>query len=269
MSLSRRNVLARLWALPAVACLAIGAVAARADEIVVSAAASLTNAFTDIGAAYTLAHPGTTVRFNFGASGILQTQIEAGAPVDVFASASPKEMDKLQSEQKIVSATRIDFASNRLALIAPATPAGQIAPPGKPITGWDDLASPDVKRIAISNPASVPSGRYAQATLTHRNLWDAVKPKAVFGENVRQTLEYVAAGNADAGIVFTTDALVDKDRVRVVAIAEPGKDHPPILYPAAVVASAPNAAAARSFVAFLRMKEAMGILQRYGFMPAP
>ena len=232
---------------------------ARADELLVSAASSLTEALNDVGAAYTRLHPNTVVRFNFAASGALQQQILQGAPVDVFCPASPKEMDALQKVGYVEAGTRIEFAGNRLVLIAPVR--------GR-LHGWNDLSSPAVRRVALSDPASVPSGRYAQETLTKRGLWEAVKAKAVFGQNVRQTLTYVAHGDADAGIVFKTDALHDAGKVRVAGEAIPGKDHILIVYPAAVVSHAPNRPAAQSFVLFLQSAAARKILTRYGFSPA-
>ncbi len=232
---------------------------ARADEILVSAAASLTDAFGEIGREYTRANPRTTVRFNFGASGALQQQIQQGAPVDVFASASPREMDALQRRGYIEPGTRADFAANRLALIAPTRSR---------LHGWSDLRSPGVRRVALANPDSVPAGRYARETLIRRGLWDAVRSKYVFGENVRQTLTYVASGDADAGVVFATDARIERQKVRVVQLANP-TDHSPILYPAAVVRGAPNPSAARRFVSFLRGPVAQAILARYGFAAAP
>lgn len=229
---------------------------ATADEILVSAASSLTDALNEVGTAYTHAHPRTTVRFNFAASGVLQQQVVQGAPVDVFCSASAVEMDALQKTGHLEPNSRIDFAGNRLVLIAPE---------GSRMRGWNDLAHPKTRRIALSDPASVPSGRYAQETLTKRGLWEIAKRKAIFGQNVRQTLTYVANGDAEAGVVFKTDALHDAGKVRIVAEATPGKDHAPIVYPAAVVSSAPNHADARSFVLFLQSKAARQILVRYGF----
>jgi molybdate transport system substrate-binding protein len=233
-------------------------VPAHADEVLVSAASSLTESMTEIGAAFTKANPRTVVRFNFASSGALEQQILQGAPVDVFASAAHKEMDALQRAGRIDATTRIDFTSNRLVLITPV---------GGHLRGWDDLNSPAVRRIAISNPDSVPSGMYAKETLTRRGLWSAVQPKAVFGENVRQTLAYVSGGNVDAGIVFASDARIVGGRVRVVAEAVPGRDHAPIVYPAAVVRDAPNPPGARAFVAFLRSPSAQAILARHGFTP--
>src|SRR5579871_157943 len=151
----------RTLALYGVALLTALPAGGRADTILVSAAASLTNALQDIGKAFTAADPKTTVRFNFGSSGQLQQQIEQGAPVDVFASASPKEMDALQKSGHLETATRIDFAGNRLVLIVP---------PQSAVKRWEDLKSASVRHIALSNPASVPSGRYARQTLTKRGL---------------------------------------------------------------------------------------------------
>jgi molybdate transport system substrate-binding protein len=234
----------------------------RGEEVLVSAAASLTDAMKEIGTAFTKEYRGTTVRFNFGASGALQRQIEQGAPVDVFAPASSREMDALVKSHNIEGVTRVDFASNRLVLIAPTNSR---------LKRWEDLAGSTVRRVALSNPDSVPSGRYAKETLTRRKLWNSVQGKAVFGENVRQTLTYVASGDVDAGIVFSTDAR-DEKRVRVIQETLPGKDHTPIVYPAAVVAHAPNGSAARRFVVFLQGHAAQAILAKYGFTslrPAP
>ena len=249
-----------LLLLPTLLCaFATLSLSVKADEVLVSAAASLTDAFNEIGKAYTKANPQTVVRFNFGASGALQQQIAQGAPVDVFASASPKEMDALQVGGRLAKNTRADFAGNRLVLIAPLRSG---------LKTWEDLRRPNVKRIALSNPASVPSGRYAQETLTKRGLWSVVQPKSVFGENVRQTLAYVTNGDVDAGIVFATDAQAEKTRVRVVQTAVPGQDHQPIAYPVAAIADAPNPAGAQRFASFLQSQPAQSILARYGFTPA-
>jgi molybdate transport system substrate-binding protein len=169
-------------------------------------------------------------------------------------------MDALQRGGHVEEGSRLNFASNRLVLIAPLRSR---------LRGWEDLRPPSVRRVALANPDSVPAGRYAKETLTRRGLWNVVQSKSVFGENVRQTLTYVASGDVDAGVVFATDAQIDKDKVRVAQQATPGKDHSPIVYPAAVVRGAPNAGAARRFVIFLRGPVAQSILARYGFSRAP
>ena len=226
------------------------------DELLVSAASSLTDAFQTIGKRFARERGGVRVRFNFGASGALARQILAGAPADVFAAASPKEMDDLEKAGRIEAKTRKVFVTNSLALIAP---------PGSPLKDWEGLAADAIKRVALSNPDSVPSGRFAKELLTKRKLWDAVQKKAVFGENVRQTLTYVQNGDADAGIVFITDALAAKNRVRLVKRAQAGVDHTPAVYPAAVVTGSSNAEAARRFVEFLLYHEPQVILYKYGF----
>jgi molybdate transport system substrate-binding protein len=229
---------------------------ARAEEIVVSAAASLTDAMKEIGKEFEKRNPGITVQFNFGASGALQQQIEKGAPVDVFASAGVKEMDTLARTGKIEAATRCDFAGNSLVLLVPA---------GKRSIKWEDLAGARIQRVAISNPDSVPSGRYAKETLTRKNLWTAVQPKAIMGQNVRQTLTYIANGEVDAGIVFATDAFIEKRRVTVAQTAIPVKDHDPIIYPVAAIAGSRHAAVARRFATFLEDRTAQSTLKRFGF----
>ncbi len=232
------------------------AAGARAEDLLVSAAASLTDAMKQIGREFTVKNPGVTVRFNFGASGALQQQIENGAPVDVFASAGSKEMDALGQSRKIDASTRLDFAGNRLVLLIPLR---------SQIKQWEDLVGPSVRRVALSNPDSVPSGRYAKETLIKRGLWAAVQPKAVFGHTVRQTLAYVTRGDVDAGIVFASDAITKSRRTHVAQYAVPVVDHVPINYPAAVVTASRHAQAAKRFVAFLKDPAAQGILGRAGF----
>lgn len=230
-----------------------------ADEILVSAASSLTDAFQEIGTAFQKTNPGKAVRFNFGASGAVLQQIRQGAPVDIFASASPKEMDLLAKEGRLLVPTRHNFTGNRLVLIVPAK---QVMPN---IRQWEDLKWSGVNRIALSNPASVPSGHYAREVLIKRGVWDSIQQKAILGENVRQALTYVAGGNVDAGIVFATDAKSEAKRVRVIQQATPDKDHAHILYPVAVLKAAPNPGLSRLFIVFLMGPKAQAILQRYGF----
>ena len=229
-------------------------------EIIVSAAASLTDALPRIGAEWTRAERGASMaRFNFGASGALVAQIAAGAPADVFVAAGRAEMDTLEKVGKIERASRLTFATNRLVLIAHGVPE---------LRDWAGLRLPAVRRIALANPESVPAGRYGRQTLQHRGVWDAVQAKLVMGENVRQVLTYVVSGDADAGIVFATDARVARGKVRVVATALPGRDHDPVVYPVAVVAGSTQADIARRFVRFLAQPPAQKLLRAAGFAPA-
>jgi len=229
--------------------------AGQAQQLTVSAAASLTDAFKEIGARFEATKPGATVRFNFAASGVLLQQIVQGAPVDVFVSADQDTMNR-GAEQKLIAAdTRRDFAANSLVLITPAQGAPAIA-------ALPDLNKPEVKRIAVGKVASVPVGRYTQQALEGVQLWAGLQLKLVFADNVRQVLDYVSRGEVEAGFVYRTDAELLKDKVRI-ALTVGG--HAPVTYPAAVVADSKQAALAKAFVSFLGSGEAQAILARYGF----
>jgi molybdenum ABC transporter molybdate-binding protein len=156
-------------------------------EITISAAISLKNAFEEIGKTFMKRHPGTKTVFNFGASGDLARQIEAGAPVDVFASAAQKDMSDLDHKNMIIKRTRKDFAGNRVVLIIPMRSAIQL-------TSFNDLGRGEIQKIAIGNPKTVPAGRYAEEGLRYLHLWDVIKDKLIFAENVRQVLDYVDCG---------------------------------------------------------------------------
>jgi molybdate transport system substrate-binding protein len=238
----------------AVLLVALGATAS-ATDITVSAAASLTNAFKEIGAAYEQQHAGDKVLFNFAASDPLVQQISKGAPVDVFASADQDAMDKADSLKLLAPGSRKNFASNSLVLIAPI--AGKVA-----IKGINDLALPAVTHVTLGNPASVPVGRYTKAALEQAKLWAAVEPKAILGTSVRQCLDYVSRGEVDAGFVYATDAAIVKDKVKVVATIP---TETPVTYPIAVIAAGPQAAAGRQFADFVQAPAGQAILAKYGF----
>jgi molybdate transport system substrate-binding protein len=228
------------------------------EEITVSGAVSLKDALDEISKAYKQQKPGVEVRFNLGGSGTLLRQIEQGAPVDVFISASPDEMNELASKKLLLDGTRQDLVKNRVVLIVPA---------GKSvIANFADLAKPDVKQIAIGEPQTVPAGKYAQQALTHLGLYDRLKPKFVFAKDVRGVLTYVVSGNVDAGIVYATDARVS-DKVKVVQTA-PEDWHSPVLYPVAILKNSAHSAAAKDFEAFLASPQARTAFQKYGFIPA-
>lgn len=237
------------------ALFATAASSALAGEVVVSAAASLTNAFKDAAHGYEAQYPGSKVSLNFAASGVLLQQIVKGAPVDVFASADQETMDAAQKQGLVLPADRQDFVSNSLVLIVPHDSKLGI----KSLT---DLTQKGVTRVAIANPASVPVGRYSEGALKKARLWDAVQPKAIGTQNVRQSLDYVARGEVDAGFVYATDAAIMKDKVNVVL--EVPLDAP-VLYPIATIKDSGNAAEAKRFVSYLQTAPAQAILAKYGF----
>lgn len=244
----------RLARLPLLACLAMLPAWAAAQQLTVSAAASLTEAFKEIGARFDAAR-GSTTRFNFAASGVLIAQIAQGAPVDVFVSADQETVDRGVKDKLLDPATRRDFASNSLVLIAPGDSTAAL-------TGVADLTGPGVRRIAVGKPASVPVGRYTRQALEAAGLWARVEPRIVYADSVRQALDYVARGEAEAGFVYRTDALLANGKVRIVATVE---GHAPVSYPAAVVQDSRQPAAARAFVDYLLGAEAQAILARHGF----
>ena len=226
-----------------------------AADITVSAAASLTNAFTEVKDAFTKKYPDVKVTTNFAASNPLLRQIEEGAPVDVFASADQATMDKASKSGVIDDTSRKDFALNGLALIVPADSKLAIAGP-------EDLNKAGVQKIAVGNPESVPAGRYAKASLTSTGQWETLQPKYIMGESVRQTLDYVSRGEVDAGIVYMTDAKQAGDKVRVVKVLS---GHDPVLYPIAVIKKAAAPKEAVMFIDFVLSEEGTAILSKYGF----
>lgn len=227
-----------------------GAVAA---DITVSAAASLSNAFREAAAAYEAAHPGDKVLLNFGASDALAAQIVRGAPVDLFASADQDAMEKAQPH--LAAGSRRDFASNRLVVAVPSNSRLELRT-------LADLRQPAIQRLTTGNPASVPAGRYTKGALEKVGLWAVLERKFVFGTNVRQSLDYIARGEAEAGLVYQTDVAAQAGKVRTAMIVPTAT---PINYPLAVLRSAPNAAGARSFADFIMSAGGQAILARYGF----
>jgi molybdate transport system substrate-binding protein len=229
----------------------------KGGEILVSAAISLKNAFGEIGSIYEK-QTGIRTRFNLGSSGLLQKQIETGAPVDVFASAGEKQMDELQAKGLIVSETRRNFARNTLVLIVPTHT-------NISIHSFADLARPEVGRIAIGSPKTVPAGQYAEEALRNLKLWDTLQRRLVLAENVRQVLDYVTRGEVDAGIVYASDMAGERGQARIAANAPEGF-HAPILYPIAVVKETGNPVEAQSFINMVIGKTGQAILKKYGFI---
>jgi molybdate transport system substrate-binding protein len=256
----------RRW-LPLVGCLALVLAACGDDggqgggteqrELIVSAASSLTDAFTDIGAAFEAANPGVTVTFNFGPSDGLATQINEEEPIDVFASASPTWMDAVQDDGPGVTG-RADFAKNRLAIIVPSDNPGGIE-------GIDDLAEDGVQLVIAAE--GVPAGDYARESFDKAGISEAALANVVSNaEDVRSVVTSVASGEADAGVVYVTDVTADVvDEVSLVEI--PDEVNVIATYPIAVVNGSEEADLAQRFVDYV-LDSGQQTLAGYGFLPA-
>src|SRR5687767_12639057 len=235
--------------------LAMPASAQRGGEVLVSAASSLTEVMQRIAAAYQ-ARTGTRVVLNLGASNTLARQIAAGAPVDLFISADETQMDAVRAD--IVAATRIDLLTNQLAVAVPADRP-------RPVRSARDLADPAFKRIALGDPAAVPAGVYARQYLQRAGVWRLIQPKVVPAGSVRLALAAIENGAADAAIVYRTDIAAAR-RARLAYVV-PEADAPRIVYPAALIRSAPHQETATQLLAFLRGREAADIFRAAGFIP--
>jgi molybdate transport system substrate-binding protein len=251
------SVAIRVSALVLVALVTTGV--AEGQELTLSVAISMKDVVEELGRGLMTARPGVMLRYNFGSSGELQKQIEAGAPVDLFVSAAPRQMDELEKKGLIVAATRRIFARNALTVIKPSDSRIDIVKPA-------DLLDARVTKVVVGNPRTVPAGQYAEECLRTLGLWDRLQPKLVFSENVRQALDYVARGEVDAGFVYTTDAVTRGRQVRE-ALRPPEDTYRPVLYPVAVVAGARHPAIAQAFVDLLTSPDGRTVLGRFGFLP--
>jgi len=231
------------------------AIAQSGAPLTVSAAVSVTEALEEVAAAYRAAG-GPQVAFNFAGSNVLARQIVNGAPVDVFISADEAQMDVVARAGLIAEGTRADIAGNMLVLVAEAR---------TPIRTLADLGNDDVRRIAIGDPAAVPAGVYARRYLESIGLWARLEPKLVPMTNVRAALTSVQNGSVAAALVYATDAKVAPDLKVVTTIA--GARAPRIVYPACIVRTTRQPAAATAFLTFLRSPAAAAILARHGFVP--
>lgn len=224
-------------------------------ELIVSVATSLGSALTDLAGRFEAIHPGVKIRLNAGASGALLQQIEKGAPVDLFVSADPRTMDQAAARGLVARDTRKDLVSNELVLIVPAASTLRV----QDIKGILDAT---VVTVAVGKPDSVPVGRYAREALMAEGIWEMVAPRCVFGESARQVLDYVSRGEVDAGLVFQTDALLARDKVRITTKVP---TRTPIRYSIAVVSATENTEPARQFLEFLLSEPATAVFEHHGF----
>ena len=222
-------------------------------EITVAAAADLSQAFTELGHEFEAANK-TRVVFVFGSTGLLTRQIENGAPLDLFAAADVAYIDQLKQKDLIVPDTRAIYARGRLALWTTADSPLKLQ-------AISDLDQASVKRIAIANPAHAPYGLAAQQALQKAGLWERLKPKLVYGDNVRQTLQYAETGNVDVAIVALS--LTQQSKGRWVLLPE--DLHAPLDQGLAVLRTTRNEAAARAFGSFVTGPRGREILAKYGF----
>ncbi|MBQ5317420.1 MAG: molybdate ABC transporter substrate-binding protein [Oscillospiraceae bacterium] len=228
-------------------------------EITVLAAASLTDVCGELQEMYRQKAPDVDIVFSFGSSGALQTQIEEGAPADIFFSASTKQMDALKGEGMMNDDSIKELLENKIVLVVPADS-------GKDITSFDDVATDKVSMIGLGEPESVPAGQYAEQVFTYLGTLEEVKKKANYGTDVRTVLSWTETGNVDCGVVYTTDAYTT-DKVKIAAEAPEGSCKK-VIYPVGMVKNAPNAEDAKTFEEFLCSEEAMEVFRRYGFTEA-
>jgi molybdate transport system substrate-binding protein len=229
---------------------------AAAINLNISAASSLTDAIKAINALYREAKPNIAITANFASSGTLQTQIENGAPVDIFISAAAAQMDNLQKKGILLNETRQNLLNNKVVLIVPAD--SNLA-----INSFAGLGADDIKKIAIGDPNSVPAGAYAVQVFDELGITAEIQPKEVLASDARQVLTYVEGGNVDVGIVYSTDALIST-RVKVAAIA-PSDINAKIVYPVGIIKASKNPNAAKDYVSFLFGAQAKAVFEKYGF----
>ena len=228
---------------------------ARTDEILVAAAASLTDVLKELSAAYQ-SKSKNTVNFNFGPSSTLARQIEEGAPADMFFSADLVQMDDLDKNGRLEPGTRKNLLSNQLVIVVPSDSKLAIASP-------KDLLKSEVKRIALAEPP-VPVGAYSSKYLEAEGLWDKIKPKVVPVQDVRATLASVESGNVEAGFVYKTDAAVSR-KVKIV-YEVPIDKGPRIVYPVAMVKESKRKDTARNFMNYVLSPAAKDTFKKYGFV---
>lgn len=225
-------------------------------ELNILAAASMTDVLTELGKEYQKNHEDVKLNFSFGSSGDLQTQIEQGAPADVFFSAGLKQMDALKKQGLMDEKTVLECLENKIVLIENKDSKLNLS-------SFEDVASNQVKMVAIGNPDGVPVGQYTKTIYENLKLWDKVKEKANYGKDVRQVLDWVATGNVDCGIVYATDAAIE-DKVRVVGEAPKGSCERAI-YPVGVVQESKHKEKAKKFLEFLQSKTAKTAFESYQF----
>jgi molybdate transport system substrate-binding protein len=222
-------------------------------ELTVAAASDLTPAFDEIGREFESTH-NTKVIFVYGSTGMLTRQIENGAPMDLFAAANVSYIDELEKQGLIIPDSKAIYGRGRITLWTPDDSNLRLQ-------GVADLVRPEVQRIAIANPDHAPYGLAARQALESAGVWDRVKPKLVYADNIRQTLQFAQTGNVEVAIVALSLSMQSKGRWSLI----PEELHQPIDQALAIMKTTKNEAAARDFAAFVRGPQAQAILKKYGF----
>lgn len=225
------------------------------ETILLAAAASLKNCIDkELIPMFAEKHPNITVDATYDSSGKLQAQIEEGADVDVFMSAAMKQMNALNDKGLIKEGTIVELLENKIVLVLPIDSLAEIA-------SFEDILKAET--IAVGDPESVPAGQYAKESFENLGIWEDVSAKASLGTNVTEVLSWVAAGSADAGVVYATDA-ASNENVKVVAEAPEGSVSK-VIYPIGIIDATTKLEAAQIFTEFLQSEEALSIFEKYGF----
>lgn len=223
-----------------------------ASEILVSAASDLTGAFKEIGEMYEK-ESGDRVVFNFGSTGMLAQQIEGGAPVDLFAAANKRYVDELEKKGLIILETKRVYAIGRIVL---ATPKG-----GVKLNSVEELTRPDIRRIAIANPSHAPYGMAAKEAMEKNGIWNKIKDKVVYAENIRQAMQYLETGNVDAAILALSVTMGSDINYTPI----PQELYSPIEQTLAVIKGGKNEKKARELAEFINGPKGRAVMDRYGF----
>ena len=203
-------------------------------------------------------NPHIKVQGSYDGSGKLALQIQEGIPADIFLSAATGPMEDLKSKGFIIDESIVNLLENKLVLIVPKASR-------ESYKSFEDIVS--AKNVAIGDPESVPAGEYGKEILEDMGIWEEVYERASLGTNVTEVLRWVAEGSAAAGLVYVTDAALEKDKVAVVEEAPEEFLKSKILYPAGIIKSSEKLEAAEEFLTFLTSKEVNEIFKSYGFFP--
>ncbi len=234
-----------------------GSLSAKQDsELLVSTASSLTEVMKQMEEEFHQVEPDIELSFNYGSSSKLRSQIEQGAPADLFLSASEKDMELLESQELVDSKSKAFFAENRLVLASleefPAT------------ADFAEVVMNSEETIAVGEPDSVPLGNYTKQALESQGLWQPLEGRLIYAKDARQVVTYIESGNAELGIIYSSDAAISREITGTLEM--PGQGDP-VVYPGAVVAASEKQQAAEAFLEFVAGPEGQAILKQYGFLP--